>query len=330
MAQKQYLADDLDDAAETLEKNFRVESRPRKAPKAALEIYALILEKSDEYLKSLKLTNYLIIKSYSQKNLQTLKLVQRGKAPPPVPKKLKFYYLKKADLYAKLLDQVSQESFDDPQIDFYRQKSQFYVKVLKALGSHKKRIKSVITQVNQISGRLRKIKKDREQFRTSTFVGLSYASWQDNFILNTPSGEEALLVTASGPCINGGLRWNNANREWNLQGQFCPTSATVGTETSSSFTTRDGDSLSAFFIGPGFLWRPKEKEIALGLQVPLYYAALETELGVTDTLDSESRISAALLLESQWIYQRWAFVLKAGRIIGATDNLFQLQINFEL
>jgi len=173
-------------------------------------------------------------------------------------------------------------------------------------------------------------KWEKSKFTLNYFVSISYLTWNHSLKLEDSNGEKANLYSKErGPCVGGGIRYQNGY--WGVESQLCYgyLSATVGEDSTVIKYNQSDVPVDAVVLTSNFLWKPKE-QVAMKFGIPLIYHQPDYEPPKGGKITADDTFSFGYSIGGEWSYQKYALEISIGGINQYPDSFwnFKLTYNF--
>lgn len=283
-------------------------------PFGALILAAYSYEKMGKLKNAQHTYTFLIKRRFKKINKKIIKTYRSSGTDdlPEAPNKLYGYYYKRGDLlsriYVRDLKKMSQK-----RRQLYKETAKAYSEIvddsdyeIKGNGD----AEEIVARMDFADKTLK-----MEKFNWGYFASLHYITWRDKLTITTPSGASAdIQSTAEGLCIGGGLKYENAWWQMNLNGCYASAFVTVGNDSQTVNYFQKNVPATAYFAGFGALWKPLAMDAAIGLNIPLIYRTGGYTEPPGYQLDNTSILSYGWLLEAQWDWKKYTYSLKFGKM----------------
>ncbi len=334
MAQRAYKKGEYKSSLSILRKKYNIKSS--KVNSAVLQLYALNLEKLSRYETALKYYLRLMNKQYRKLNRKVMRKVARTKSYDDLgelPKKLLFYYSRTAIIFSRLYQRDISKG-NKRRLGFYKAKTKMFGEICLEQEYAEDEVEEAIGRLDKVDQEIKK-----KVFRKSWLASIEYVSWHDSVDLVSESTGIAteLISTTEGWCLGGGWQKENDFIEYNFKGCLAFAGATIGVRNSGQSAIeykQSGVFVLGLLAGPGVIWKPKGTPVGFGVSLPFVYRSGSyqdaTVAGESFTIDGATKISLGPLIESQWHYTKWDFVIKFGKLLNFPGSYWSLgmQYNF--
>ena len=289
------------------------------APSGALDLAARNYEKLGFNKDALVIYALLIKKKYSKINSKvTSSYRKNGNADniPEIDEKLSYYYYKKAYNTKVLYDQSNTQ--------LYFKAAKMFSEICMEGEFYEDEAEELFEEVSSRSSEYRKL-----LFSRSKVLSISYLTWQDDLKLISPAGQEQEIhSTAEGTCFGGGVNYSNAYVNYKMEGCFAMATSTVGEDSKDVKYFQTDVSQRAIFLYPGVLWKPQAGDVSIGFSTPLVYRVGDYTQPDGFEIESTSKLSFGLMLESKYQYKKIGLDLKLGKLIGFSSSVLSFGLNY--
>lgn len=288
------------------------------SPEVVLRLASLAYKKSNKYKKALKLINLLLKKKYRKKHSEILTKYKADRNADDLPDDIEDGHFKsilaKAKIYHLLL--LKTNSYK------YARYATIHATIAVEGENTEDKADSLLQNINA----WKQEQKDKK-YASSYSANVSYLTYNTTFnILGEPS--EIATVMVRGVCYGGGYTIENAHFQYNVDGCFGIFSSNAQVDSNSFSYNTSEIPTSVFLIQPSALYKPKSKEVAIGLTLPILTQA--AIFGAPDgyTVDKIPSIGIGYGVVAKWIYKNFASSIKTGRIIGFKSSWLQIQAEY--
>ena len=299
----------------------RYSFRRLSTPTGALELAALASEKLGYHKDALVIYAVLVKKKYPDVNKNVINSYrENGNAediPAEIDEKLSFYYYKKA-YNAKIL-------YDENNNSLFYKAALMYAEICME-GDH---FEDEAEELFEAAGE-KNNEYQRLIYKKSKNILISYMTWQDELVLNSPNGStQEIKSTAEGTCFGGGIEYANSYVNYKLDGCLALASATVGEDSTDVDYFQANVSERAIFLFPGVKWMPQAGGVSIGFSTPFVYRVGDFTEPEGFTLEGQSKLGIGLMIESGWRSQNFGVDLKLGKIHGFSSTTMSLGMNYK-
>ncbi len=301
--------------------NRRYNLKDPKTPGGALALAAYSYEKMGQWKNAEKIYAYLITQRYKGANHQMIGAYRSGNVEdaPEIPNKLYAYYHRRAESLTQLYVR-DYYTLNDRLRGLYKKTALMYVAILEESDYEDDSYDTIPERLEKFATEVKS-----KEYRSSWFVQSSYVSWRDKITIIFPDGTKANIdATGEGSCLGGGWRYENDYWEVNFNGCYAVASMTAGKENANISYFQKGVPSTAIIGGPSFLWKPKSKGAAFGVQLPFVYRSGAYESTPGATLEETTIFTYGYLLQADWRFEKWGIFTKFGKIQRFSSSLWSL------
>lgn len=307
--------------------NRRYNLKDPNTPGGALALAAYAYEKQGMWRNAEKIYSYLITQRYRTANSKIVRAYREGdiEDAQEAPGKLYEYYHRRAEALTQLYEK-NYYTMNERLRGLYKKTALMYVAILEESDDYEDDTYDTIPE------RLENFDKEvkAKEYRTNWFLQSSYVSWRDRIKIRFSNGSAAdLESTGEGTCLGGGWRYENDYYEFNINGCYAVASMTIGAQDLAennpiSGYFQKGVASTAIMGGPSFLWKPKSKGAAFGVNIPFIYRKGDYEPTPNAILDDTQIFTWGLLLQADWRFTKWGIFTKFGRVQRFSSSLWSL------
>lgn len=170
----------------------------------------------------------------------------------------------------------------------------------------------------------------QSRFTFNYFASISYVTWNYTLSLTDGTGEKATLYSKErGPCIGGGIRYQNA--KWGIESGLCYgyISATVGEDSTNIKYNQSKVPIDAFISTTSLIWKPKDK-VAMKIGLPMIYHNGDYKPPVGGSISDINEFSYGYIIANEWSFWKIAFEVSYADIKNYPSSFwsFKLIYNF--
>lgn len=303
----------------------RYDFRDAGTPYGALTLAAFSYEKLGQIKNAQHIYTFLIKRRFRSINNEIISAYKTQKSAddlPEAPEKLYSYYFKRGDLLSQIYVRDGRY-MSAKRKKLYRDTAVSYAEIV---GESDYESDEDLDPEDIIS-RMDDADKnwEMETYKWGWFTSVHYLTWRDKLKITTPSGTSVdIRSTAEGWCLGGGLKFENAWWQWNVNGCYASMSATVGNDSEVvNYFQKDVPS-SAFFMGLGGFWKHNAMDAAIGINLPLMYRSGDYTEPAGYQLDNTSTLSYGYFIEAQWNWKSFAYSVKFGKINKFSSSMLMI------
>ncbi len=250
------------------------EDELKKDPEA-LERLAISFERREKIKESIEVYRNLII-NFNKKNHESVLQDKNNELNASFfsGTKLPYYYYKLAYLYGVLYFKSSKYTSEIERQKF-KVSSEKFLELSKKVGVSPSDVKQVQDILSE------KVSLDlKEEYKTSFYLFLDIVSWQDRvYLINkTTNTKYVLLSTSLGSGVGIGLKRENANYEFTLEGSYIEGNSSISSISSGTTYQQSSIGVRSLNSGVGFYYKGLSNNVMVGFDIPVMYRVGDWEL----------------------------------------------------
>lgn len=318
-AQKRYAKKDYKGAVKILDKKYNL-NKPATLPVPALNMLALIYQKTGNFEQSSKMFLLVLAKAYRKDHARTIKAFQVGKLDKvnPPDSMLRIYYY---------LGQNNYFLFSKKKQTPYYKAAVAYFTIISKKGHLDAKASRYLASLEEKQEYIKKLEKN-----WSWHVSGGWITWQESITLvekADSSNKEKIFSTNSGYCFGGGFRYSNIRHGYNVHACAYDGTANLKESPGSSFQYRQNNvPVNGLYISTGYFYRPMDDNSTIGLSLPMFYREGQYVDTTTREIEGSGQLSAGgIALDAELeIYSDLSMYMNFANLGGT--NLFLIQAKY--
>ncbi len=171
-------------------------------------------------------------------------------------------------------------------------------------------------------------------FKPSWYASFDVISWQDRVILVTKSSlaKTNLLSTSIGSCLGLGRKWENAKYEFDVEGCFAVTTATISSENRTAVNYEQSSvTVSGIIAGPGMYYKGFSENLLVGVHLPVKYRSGDWTNPDETKYDFEraTALEIGYFLQSKIKIKKLSLRTRLGKVFPNPGSLWSIGVIYD-
>ena len=170
-------------------------------------------------------------------------------------------------------------------------------------------------------------------FKPAWYASFDVISWQDRVILVTKSSQAKtnLLSTSIGSCLGLGRKWENAKYEFDLEGCFAVTTATISSENRAVAYEQSSVTVSGIIAGPGMYYKGWSENLLVGVHLPVKYRSGDWTNPNENLYDFEraTALEIGYFLQSKIKIKKLSLRTRLGKVFPNPGSLWSIGVIYD-
>ena len=285
------------------------------------------LRKMGYYRQDINLNVIIINKHYKRHHQKLLQSIKRGDTVDgdDYPEGLMVLYWNLLNSYGQILKGYKEDS---PKVE---DDHKYFVQFSKILSELEFR-EGKVDKYNDAIIAHRQLLKDKIYHLKKSW-SVQYVSWQQEAILNHPSGSSTLIITNKGLCAGGDVGYENYRFHFYLDGCVLYGSGGVKNNDQNLVANYQQSNVPALGVkaGPGASYIVSSSKSRIGFKIPIIYSIqdLTSPKDPDYSIEQASSLSYLASLYSRWQFNKWYFQTEFGKYIQSEQAFWGLGIGKE-
>ena len=294
----------------------------------ALERLAISFERREKYKEAIDVYRKIINNFYKSAHERVISTpIENLNESDYANTSLPFYYYKLAFLNAQRFNLTHEYSSSEERAE-YKKNAEDFILLSRKVNVDNADLKLLEDQLEaKLTVELKMI------FVPSWYASFDVISWQDRVVLNTKNSQSKinLLSTSIGSCLGIGKKWENSKYEFDLEGCFAMTTATISSEIKAVSYEQSSVAVNGLIAGPGMYYKGFSDNLLIGVHLPVKYRSGDWTNPNENLYEFQKAkaIEVGYFLQSKIKIRNLALRTRLGKVFPNPGSLWSIGIIYD-